>query len=364
MNIRASISWLTETIKQELFPYLDECFTGPVTKKQHQLIAILEVIEIERFVVCLHRAGRRQTDRQPIAHAFVAKAVFAYATTRDLIESLHGSVNLRKICGFRQKRDIPSEATFSRAFSEFSVSDLGNTVHEVIVKQYLGGLLIGHVSRDSTAIEGHERPAKKEEHEVKQPARRGRPKKGEVRVKPETRIERQSKQSPADAIRELPVLCDTGCKRNAQGYVETWRGYKLHLDTADCGLPLNAVVTSASLHDSQVAIPLMKLTSGRVAYCYDMMDSAYDAQEIRRESLALGHVPIIDRNGRGGEVLPMSPAEVVRYRERSAAERTNSRLKGEFAGETVMVRGIAKVRLHLMIGVIALFADQLIKLAT
>jgi len=45
------------------------------------------------------------------------------------------------------------------------------------------------------------------------------------------------------------------------------------------------------------------------------------------------------------------------------AERTNSRLKEEFGGSNVMVRGHKKVSLHLMFGIIALFADQLLKLA-
>jgi hypothetical protein len=39
-------------------------------------------------------------------------------------------------------------------------------------------------------------------------------------------------------------------------------------------------------------------------------------------------------------------------------------LKGEFGGETVMVRGYEKVKLHLMFGVIVLFADQLLKLTS
>jgi hypothetical protein len=44
------------------------------------------------------------------------------------------------------------------------------------------------------------------------------------------------------------------------------------------------------------------------------------------------------------------------------AERFNGRLKEEFGGGNVMVRGAQKVRLHLMFGIIALFADQLLKL--
>ena len=109
---------------------------------------------------------------------------------------------------------------------------------------------------------------------------------------------------------------------------------------------------------------MMKMTTERVTYLYDLMDSAYDAQPIYDTSRSLGHVPIIDRNARRGSVLPMAPAEAIRYNERSVAERFNSRLKGEFGGETIMVRGYEKVKLHLMLGVIALFVDQLLKLTT
>jgi len=47
----------------------------------------------------------------------------------------------------------------------------------------------------------------------------------------------------------------------------------------------------------------------------------------------------------------MSPAE----NERTAAERANSRLKEDFGGRTVKVRGAKKVTLHLMFGIIALY---------
>jgi hypothetical protein len=228
--------------------------------------------------------------------------------------------------------------------------------------------LIGHIAKDATAIEGREKPVKKakpQKETATVPKKRGRPKKGEVREgKPEEkRMLKQVNQTPAEGLSDIPTVCDVGCKKNAKGYKETWVGYKLHLDTSDCGLPLIAVLTSASLHDSQVAIPMMKLTTERVEYLYDLMDSAYDAAPIYGVSRDLGHVPIIDKNPRRKkDVPPMPPAETARYNERSAAERANSRLKEEFGGRNVMVRGYKKVKLHLMFGVIALFADQLFKL--
>lgn len=53
-----------------------------------------------------------------------------------------------------------------------------------------------------------------------------------------------------------------------------------------------------------------------------------------------------------------------RYKERSQAERTNARLKDEFGGKQVGVRGHAKVMSHLMFGLLVLTADQLMRLLT
>ncbi len=94
------------------------------------------------------------------------------------------------------------------------------------------------------------------------------------------------------------------------------------------------------------------------------MDAAYDAGEIYNVSRTLDHVPIIDKNSRGKQTIPMAPHEAARYQERTAAERFYSRLKEEFGARNVMVRGAQKVKLHLMFGVVAVFADQLLKLAT
>ncbi len=202
---------------------------------------------------------------------------------------------------------------------------------------------------------------KKEEKE-KKPKKRGRPRKGEERAKEEKRIDKQVEQTYDEALKDIPTQCDVGTKKNAKGYKETWIGYKLHIDATESGIPITTLLTSASLHDSQVAIPMMKMTTEKIIYLYDLMDSAYDAVPIHNVSKQLGHVPIIDKNPRRGEAIPMAAAEAVRYNERSSVERVNGRLKEEFGGNNVMVRGDKKVRLHLMFGIIALFADQLLKL--
>lgn len=364
MKLKERISWLMGTVQQSLFPYLDECLPVPLTEREQHLVKILELIQIEKFVpVTANRQwlGRPLKEREAIARAFVAKAVCRYQHTSSLRNELRSTPNLRTICGFAKRKDVPSESTFCRAFGEFAKAGLGTKVHDALVKEHLSTELIGHVSRDSTAIVGREKPVKKIKT-VKVAKKKGRPAKGDIRQPAEPkRLDVQRNQSALEAIALLSSVCDRGVKKNAKGYTETWNGFKLHIDVNDCCLPLSAVLTSASVHDSQVAIPLMKLTSDKVMYCYELMDAAYDAAQIWEQSRELDHVPIIDRNPRGKESTPMAPHEAVRYNERTVSERCNSRLKEEFGGRCVMVRGPHKVMMHLMFGLLALFADQLLK---
>ncbi|MBF0496001.1 MAG: transposase, partial [Deltaproteobacteria bacterium] len=129
-------------------------------------------------------------------------------------------------------------------------------------------------------------------------------------------------------------------------------------------------------HDSQVALPLAEITAHRVTNLYDLMDSAYDARIIKEHSCTLGHIPIIDINPRSDarlkeelesehkrqKIINFIMPENIRYRERTTVERVNGRVKDEFGGRSVRVRGHAKVMTHLMFGILALAADQLIRL--
>jgi hypothetical protein len=92
------------------------------------------------------------------------------------------------------------------------------------------------------------------------------------------------------------------------------------------------------------------------------MDAAYCSAVIREEIQAAGRVPLIDHNPRKGEKREFAPHEAQRYKIRSGAERCNARLKDEFGARHVQVRGPAKVMCHLMMGVLALCADQFTRL--
>ena len=164
-----------------------------------------------------------------------------------------------------------------------------------------------------------------------------------------------------EMLADLPAVCDRGTKINSKGYKESWNGYKLHIDTAYGQIPITPLLTSASLHDSQPAIPLATMTSKRITNLYDLMDSAYDCEEIKGYSRTLGHVPIVDLNRRRGKKKSFDPDEKKRYNERTTVERVFGRLKDEFGGRMIRVRGSTKVMAHLMFGILALTADQLLK---
>lgn len=371
-----TLSRFWDRIQGSLFPELEEELS-PLTEKQQQLVATLEVIRIEQFLSCFKGGvGRPQKDRAAIARAFVAKAVYNMPTTRALIDRLHSDVSIRRICGWERKSEIPDESTFSRAFAEFSESELPKLVHDAVISKAYEGQVVGHISRDSTSINGREKPLRKEK-EKKKPKKRGRPKKGEERPKEGAkRLDRQIEMTQEERLADLPKACDIGAKANSKGNREYWIGFKCHIDIADGDIPLGCIVTSASVHDSQVAIPLAEETASKVTSLYDLMDSAYDCPQIIQHSKGLGHVPIIDKNARRNtqakadleqeakaqRAINMVSPEKVRYNQRSSAERVNGRLKDEFGGRVVRVRGHVKVACHLMFGILALTADALLNL--
>ena len=137
MKLKETVSWIMGTLQRHLFPRLEECWERPLTDKEQQLVSILELIQIEKFVGQPRpkRYGRKLCGRHAMARAFVGKAVYNHPTTRATLEALSASPIFRRICGFVRSGDIPSEATFSRAFAEFAKKGLGDRVHEAMVER-------------------------------------------------------------------------------------------------------------------------------------------------------------------------------------------------------------------------------------
>lgn len=365
-------------IQPYLFPFLREEIE-PLTAKLEQLVYVLDMIGLEAYVRAeVGGPGRPRDDRRAIARAFIAKAVLGLPSTTALRERLLIDASLRRICGWERRSEIPSEPTFSRAFREFAEEGLVDRIHQALVERSFEGRIVGVVARDATEIEAREKPAPKDDEPPPPapPRKPGRPRKTEA-VPPisPSRLERQPGQTLAQMMAELPTRCDVGTKKNSKGYKESWTGYKAHIDVASGQIPVSFILTAASVHDSQAAIPLMKMTSERIDYLYEVMDAGYDAEALHLQSRALGHVALIDPNFRADHALKAEwAAEVKRcsfinmpdfddvlYDFRTMVERINARLKDEFGGRFVRVRGAVKVKCHLMFGILALTADQLMR---
>jgi hypothetical protein len=364
-----------------------EAETGPLSERARLLTAVLEMVPLRRQLPCARGwLGRPAKDRQALASAFAAKAVYGLETTRQLVQRLHSDRQLRCLCGWTSARQIPHESTFSRAFQEFAETELPQRLHEALILNTQRDRLVGHIVRDSTAIEARERFEGQPKHKSIPKRKRGRPRKAE-RALSGRRLPRQRRQTLPEMLEELPRHCSLGVKTSSKGYQQYWRGYKLHLDVADGQIPITCLLTAASLHDSQAAIPLATMTAQRVTSLYDLMDCAYDANEIHAHSRSLGHVPLIAPHdarapipkrvqdslrryhkkrkvpARYDRKRPLfTPAEEQRFAERTMVERVYSRLKDEFGARRIRVRGASKIMAHLMFGVLALTVDQLLKL--
>lgn len=368
-------------IQGTLFPWLRE-EVGERTRQHERVVLILDTLGLETHVAGPRGGrGRPPEDRRAIARAFVAKATLNLPTTAALLDRLDVDARLRRICGWERRSQVPSEATFSRAFAAFAASGLPDTVHEALIRHGFQDRLVGHVARDATEIEAREKPPPSKPPPAPRTRRkRGRPKAGEaVGKRRSDRLKRQPGLTLRAMLAGLPTRCDVGARRNAKGFRHSWVGYKLHIDVADGDIPVTAILTSASLHDSQAAIPLITMTSERIDYLYDIMDSAYAAAAIEDYSRHRGHRPIIvggsDRHAPGRRAAHRAERKRLRRlgfetvdnrlaRYRAAAERVAARLKDDFGATTVRVRGHAKVLCHLGFGLIALTAENLLRLAT
>src|SRR2546425_8257587 len=140
------------------------------------------------------------------------------------------------------------------------------------------------VCRDATQIVAGEKPLKKRAKEPRARQKCGRKGKNDP-PRQFTRLQKQRRQTTEEAFAELPKVCDFGVKADTHGKRHFWVGYKEHIDWTDNGLPLSARITSASVHDSQVAIPLAKLTASKRTVLYELMDAAYDVNEIHEAIL-------------------------------------------------------------------------------
>lgn len=120
------------------------------------LTEALSLTQLHRFVHKQWR-GRPCDDRRALIAAFLAKSIHNFPTTRQLIDRLKADSQLRSLCGWMSEAAVPSESTFSRAFADFARRKLPERIHEALVRLTQEKRIVGHIARDSTAIEAREK---------------------------------------------------------------------------------------------------------------------------------------------------------------------------------------------------------------
>ena len=214
------------TMETYLFPLLEEELCE-LTAKMKEFLRIVEMIKPSRFITSTLRwsgLGRPMKDREKMLRAFFLKAVYDFPTTKGLIENLKTNPSLRRLCGWEYRGEVPSEATFSRAFGIFAREKVCNAIHAAIVQENYTDKLVGHASLDSTAIIGREKACRKNTPKLKLKKKRGRKSiaektalsKQEIAEIKTRRLELQPHQALPENLADLPQGCDWGGNATAK----------------------------------------------------------------------------------------------------------------------------------------------------
>jgi len=319
---------------------LSNHFFRKPSERELELLSYLRIIrgllaaEELRLLSLSNRLGRTGYPLLSILSIMVLKLLYQQLTVRQTLQLLKENENLRMIV---EIDSVPSEATMSRLSRQIEQIIDPQMLHERIMGLYQKSTsrIIGHLSIDSTVIEAREKPIKATQQR-KKPKKRGRKKKGSVeedeyrarKTKEEQQLAQYLVESPEISISELEKRCSLTAKQNSQGRRQWFVGYKAHMACDDFGVPVAFAVTGACVHDTQVAIPLMKLTQKNFDFLYALMDKGYVSPIIEAYVQMIGRRAIIaQRSYRGRPPPQMDSPTALRYEVRTTVERTNGELK-------------------------------------
>ncbi|MDI9455189.1 MAG: transposase [Spirochaetota bacterium] len=307
-----------------LLSYL-QIIRGLLTAKEYSLLA-----QRNRF-------GRTGYSLVSILSILILKLLYQQMTMKQTLQLLKENENLRMIV---EIDTVPSEATMSRLSRQVEKIVNPNMLHERIMELYQEetGRIIGHLSIDSTVIEAREKPirGKRATGQQKKLKKRGRKKKGSAeeaeyqarKAKEELQLAQYMAESPEISLSALEKRCSLTAKQNSKGQRQWFIGYKAHMACDDFGVPVAFTVTGACVHDTQAAIPLMKLTQKHFDFLYALMDKGYVSADIEAYVQMIGRRAIIaQRTYRGRPPPQMDSPTALRYEARTIIERTNGELK-------------------------------------
>ncbi len=159
MSLRSSIPDAWRRFQGELPPALAG-EVGPLGVRHTKSVAVLDMVEGGRHVHHGRRGvGNPPADRRAPARAFVGRAVRDMPTTVAPVDRLPHHPTPRRPVGWSRVSEVPGEPAFSRALPWFAETRLPERMHGAPGRSDCSGPVVGHISRDSTAVVGRERRA-------------------------------------------------------------------------------------------------------------------------------------------------------------------------------------------------------------
>lgn len=301
-----------------------------------QLQAVFDSLNDSSLLAALAGPTRRGPKGHPVKvlwRCVLARYVLGLESTRALIRTLENNPFIAEVCGIPSLDAIPHEATFSRFLAKLADRKYLHLVKDVsrslVRKHYAELPAFGErVALDSTTLKAW--------------ANGGKPK-------------------PSDSEAGWSV------KKNTHGKTEFTLGYKLHL-LVDCEseMPIAANVSPGNVHDAKRASNVLseaRYTNKKFHPRFVIADKGYSGKPsvhlIRRQYWAQ---PVIDINPGHKKLLAelgdwqSTPERKALSKQRPAAERAFSRLKGQRSLNHIRVRGLRKVTVHCYLSLITMQA--------
>lgn len=302
-------------------------------RRAEELAAILDSAEIQRLIEDLEATkwtGRPGYPLRSLLGVALAKSLYAIPTWSRTVALIHEHEALQRALG-----DVPSVYAAYRFAAKLRAH---RTLLEGCIERVLGRLRAANPGMgENIAIDASDLPAYAN---------------GQRYVSKGGRERALSEYSDPDASWGHRSAVST---RKGGGFY----GYRLHAAVCTLtGLPLAWEVRTARDHELPMALPLLDCVRERCAVLSVAMDKGYDQPVLYDGCHARGAQAIIPlkRSRRIPECKLRTPRDDrwrALYKARGAVEREFGRLKHEWGLLPLRIRGIARVRLHVDLSILA-----------
>ena len=236
-------------IRQQCLFSFEDALKMQAQSRLEKIFLTLDLAPILNKLAISYRGGPAGYDATNKLRALIAAKLEQIPTTAALVRRLKSDPVFRYNCGFEVFGNVPSEATLSRFLKVLAETDILKDLHRALVSK---AEEMGIIDTISVAIDS-------------------------------SKVEAYEKSRPKKYLSQDGSSADWGVKQNTDGNKIAWFGYKVHIATdTKSELPIAVAVTPASIHDSNMALDIIKQVEENVITHprYYLMDSGYDSADI------------------------------------------------------------------------------------